>query len=53
VKLTTHVHLASRSKMSGAIPPLSQYSFTAWCSVKAQGHLYLYLYLYRIILIQN
>jgi hypothetical protein len=31
--------------MSGAIPPLAQYAFTAWCSVKkkAQGQLYLYL----------
>jgi hypothetical protein len=34
--------------MRGAIPPLPQYSFMAWCSVKkkAQGQLYLYLYLY-------
>jgi hypothetical protein len=31
--------------MSGAIHPLPQYAFTAWCSVKAQGQLYLYLYL--------
>jgi hypothetical protein len=29
--------------MSGAIPPLPQYVFTVWCSVKAQGQLYLYL----------
>jgi hypothetical protein len=29
--------------MSGAIPPLPQYAFIAWCSVKAQGQLYLYL----------
>jgi len=28
--------------MSGAIPPLSQYTFMAWCLVKAQGQLYLY-----------
>jgi hypothetical protein len=27
--------------MSGAIPPLPQYAFTAWCLVKAQGQLYL------------
>jgi hypothetical protein len=27
--------------MSGAIPPLPQYAFLAWCSVKAQGQLYL------------
>jgi hypothetical protein len=30
--------------MSGAIPPLPQYAFMAWCSVKAQGQLYLYFY---------
>jgi hypothetical protein len=30
--------------MPGAIPPLPQYNFMAWCSVKAQGQLYLYLY---------
>jgi hypothetical protein len=29
--------------MSGALPPLPQYAFMAWCSVKAQGQLYLYL----------
>jgi hypothetical protein len=31
--------------MSGAITPLLQYAFMAWCSVKiiAQGQLYLYL----------
>jgi hypothetical protein len=29
--------------MSGAIPPLPQYAFMAWCSVKAQGQLYLLL----------
>jgi len=28
--------------MVGAISPLSQYAFMAWCSVKAEGHLYLY-----------
>jgi hypothetical protein len=28
--------------MSGAIPPLTQYSFIAWCSVTLQGQLYLY-----------
>jgi hypothetical protein len=28
--------------MSGAIHPLPQYAFMAWCSVKAQGQLYLY-----------
>jgi hypothetical protein len=34
------------SSMSGVIPPLPQYAFMAWCSVKAQGQLYLYIYLY-------
>jgi hypothetical protein len=29
--------------MCGAIPPLLQYAFMAWCSVKAQGQLYLYI----------
>jgi hypothetical protein len=27
--------------MCGAIPPLPQYAFMAWCSVKVQGQLYL------------
>jgi hypothetical protein len=36
-KLTTHLHLAPRSRMRGAIPPLPQYDFMAWCSVNAQG----------------
>jgi hypothetical protein len=31
--------------MSGTIPPLPQYAFIAWCSVKAKGQLYLYLYI--------
>jgi hypothetical protein len=34
--------------MRGAIPPLPQYAFTAWCSVKAQGQLYLYLLQYKL-----
>jgi hypothetical protein len=29
--------------MSGAIPPLPQYAYMAWCCVKAQGQLCLYL----------
>jgi hypothetical protein len=29
--------------MSGVIPPLPQYAFMAWCSVKAQGQLYFIL----------
>jgi hypothetical protein len=33
--------------MSGVIPPLSQYAFMVWCSVKekAQGQLYLFEFL--------
>jgi hypothetical protein len=30
--------------MRGALPPLPQYPFMAWCSVKAQGQIYYYLY---------
>jgi len=29
--------------MCGAIPPLPQYDFMAWCLVKTQGKPYLYL----------
>jgi hypothetical protein len=29
--------------MRGAIPPLLQYAFMAWCSVKGRGQLYLYI----------
>jgi hypothetical protein len=31
--------------MSGAIPPLPQYAFMAWCSVEARGQIYICLYL--------
>jgi hypothetical protein len=31
--------------VSGAIPPLPQYAFMAWCSVKVEGQLYLDLYM--------
>jgi hypothetical protein len=36
-------HRVQRSRMRGAIPPLPQYAFMVWCSVKkkAQGQLYL------------
>jgi len=33
--------------MSEAIPPLPQYAFMTWCTVKAQRQLYFYLYLYE------
>jgi hypothetical protein len=37
MKLTTHLLLAPRSRMSGAIPP-PQYVFMAWCSVKQRDN---------------
>jgi hypothetical protein len=43
MKLTTHLHLVPRSRMHGAIPPLPQYAFMVWCSVKTQGQLYIYI----------
>jgi len=30
MKMTTHLHLVPRLKMSGAVPHLSQYIFMAW-----------------------
>jgi len=30
--------------MRGDIPPLPQYAFMAWCSVKAQGQLYFFTF---------
>jgi len=39
VKLTTHLHRVSGLRMHGAILPLPQHAFIAWCSVKAQGQL--------------
>jgi hypothetical protein len=38
VKRTTHLHLVPKSRMCGALLPLSQYAFMAWCSVKAQDN---------------
>jgi hypothetical protein len=38
VKLTTHLYLLP-TLMRVAVPPLSQYAFMTWCSVKAQGQL--------------
>jgi hypothetical protein len=40
VKLTTHLQQVPRSETSGAIPPLPQHAFKAWCSVKTQRQLY-------------
>jgi hypothetical protein len=36
-------------KMRGAIPPLTQYAFFTWCSVKTQGHFSLYLWFDRSV----
>jgi hypothetical protein len=33
-------------RMRGAIPPLPQYAFMAWCSAKAQGQLYFLPYVF-------
>jgi len=33
VKLTTHLLIVPRLRMRGAIPPLPQYVFMAWCLV--------------------
>jgi hypothetical protein len=33
-KLTNHLHLVPRSRLRGAMYPLPQYAFMAWCSVK-------------------
>jgi hypothetical protein len=44
------------SRMCGSIPPLPQYAFMVWCSVKekkAQGQLYLYLLPYSKNFIQH
>jgi hypothetical protein len=32
--MTTRLQLVPRSRMSGSTPPLPQYAFKAWCSVK-------------------
>jgi hypothetical protein len=32
--MTAHLHQVPRLRMRGAIPPLSQYVFMAWCLVK-------------------
>jgi hypothetical protein len=31
VKLTSHIHVVPRLSIRGAIPPLPQYVFMAWC----------------------
>jgi hypothetical protein len=51
--MTTHFHPVPRSRMRGAITPLSQYVFMAWCLVKAQEQIYLYLFHYGKIVSEN
>jgi hypothetical protein len=41
VKLATHLLLVPRSKNAWSHISTPQYTFIAWCSVKAQGQLYL------------
>jgi peptidoglycan/LPS O-acetylase OafA/YrhL len=50
VKLTTHLHLLTRSRMRGAILPLPQYAFMAWYSVQVQGQFYLTLPLLYVLI---
>jgi hypothetical protein len=38
VKLTTYLHVVPRSRMRGAISPLTQYAFMAWCLVKQRDN---------------
>jgi hypothetical protein len=35
--------------MRGAIPPLPQYAFMAWCLVKTQGQLHLYFTIFTLL----
>jgi len=45
VKLTTHLHLMSKSRMRGAVPPIPNTPSWRGARLKAQRQLYLYLYL--------
>jgi hypothetical protein len=38
------LYLMPRSRISRAIPPLPQYVFTAWCSLKAHEQLYIFTF---------
>jgi len=40
VKLTTHLHLVQSLRMHGAISPLSQWVFMAWCLMKQRIHIH-------------
>jgi hypothetical protein len=39
MKLTAHLHLVPRSRKRGAVPPLAQYVFMAWCLIKHRDKL--------------
>jgi hypothetical protein len=39
VKRNIHLNLQPRFRMRGAIPPLPQYVFMAWCLIKHRGEL--------------
>jgi hypothetical protein len=42
IDLTINLHLVARSRMREAVPPLSQYAFMEWCSVKVErGHIFI------------
>jgi hypothetical protein len=40
----THLHLVPRSKNEWSYTYIPPYTFMAWCSFKAQEHLYVYRY---------
>jgi hypothetical protein len=48
VKLTTQLQLVRRSRMRGAIPPLPQDVFMAWCLVKHRDNFIFHSLKYRM-----
>jgi hypothetical protein len=48
VKLTIHPHLMSRSRMRGAIPPLSLYILIVWYLVKHRNNFTFTFYKYSL-----
>jgi hypothetical protein len=47
--MTTHLHLVPRSRMRGAIPPLPQFVFMAWCLVKHRDNFTFTLTSYAVL----
>jgi hypothetical protein len=43
VKLTTYLHLVLKLRILGAVFPLPQYGFMAWCLVK-QGDIFTFIF---------